>query len=172
MENRVFKLLSDLPKCIQLDVGFKSRLSSPKAFHMNLPWGDPECRLHSGSTCVITLVKPLFRQDTTVCVRACVCSGTHNQEECGEKVVEKHPICYNFAWAVPVSKYHDNIFWSKDQRTCGLTHGLTKGKNIWNREFLGQFEKCGYNRSQSTWKSWSSLGNTLKYWHIQFHSPN
>ena len=68
-----------------------------------------------------------------VCVCVCVCTPpTHITSKDSKRKVRgsegKHPICYNFAWAVPVSKDRDNIFWSKDQRTYGLTQGLTKGK--------------------------------------------
>lgn len=110
-------------------------------------------------------------QDTTVCVLQANRTRVSAEREAGASE-EKVAMCYNFVWVVPIPKYHDNIFWSKDQRTYGLTHGLTKGKNIWNWEYLRQFEMCGYNHSQSTWKSWSSLGNTLKNWQSKSCSPN
>lgn len=89
-----------------------------------------------------------FSSRTPLCVCACVCVGacvcvcactcthpTHSTRKNSKRKLrvseEKHPICSNFVWAVPVSKYCGNIFWSKDQRTYGLTHGLTKGKKYW-----------------------------------------
>lgn len=83
-----------------------------------------------------------------VCVSVCVCAWactcihpTHSTRKNSKRKVrgseEKHPICSNFVWAVPVSKYCGNIFWSKDQRTYGLTHGLTKGKKYWKLGLSG-----------------------------------
>ena len=129
--------------------------------------GYPESRLRRSSTCSIIWMASFSSRTplcVSVCVLVCVCAWactcthpTHSTRKNSKRKVrgseEKHPICSNFVWAVPVSKYCGNIFWSKDQRTYGLTHGLTKGKNIGNWGSLGQFEMYGYSHSQSTWGS-------------------
>lgn len=92
----------------------------------------PESRLPRSIACGIIWMK-LFSSRPRLCVCLCVCVfQPHITRKNSERRVrgskENHLICYNFAWAVPVSKYRDNTFWSRDQRTYGLTPGLSKGK--------------------------------------------
>lgn len=105
------------------------------------------CRLHSSNTRGIIWIKPLFLQDTTVCVwvcvhmNTCVCWRVHITRKNAERKVRgsegKHPICYNFAWAVPVSKYRDNIFLKQRSKDIWSDSWVNKGKifeigNIWD----------------------------------------
>lgn len=132
--------LSDLPKCVQLEARSKPWLPTLKPSTL----ASLKVILSPGCTAAHMALFELnpFSSRTPLCVCVClsvctythVCTlGTYTRKNAKRKVrgsEEKHPICYNFAWAVPVSKYHDNIFWSKDQRTYGLTRGLTKGKYL------------------------------------------
>lgn len=125
MENGGSKRLSDLPKCT-VRCGFKLGCL---ILQPSTPAGWSCSRLQNSSTCgIIWMNSPSSR--TLPCVHVCAYITRKNAERKVRGSEENHPICYSFAQAVPVSKYRDNIFWSKDQRTYGLIHGLTKGKYL------------------------------------------